>query len=170
MLDLPERSVLVQGSTTGKCSGLARSRSSRSRGLLGCCISASRMTEDWLPTAPGVADTTNRCRRSQAFIARIKAPSFRGGLHATLSQAIHQIGAVSRASRISNLLGASNTRETTASGGRHHQYASSADARMASAGHRLAPYRSPEFSRTWRRRCCRPLPRADVAGRRRYKR
>jgi len=39
-----------------------------------------------------------------------------------------------------------------------------------SAGHRLAPYRSSEFSRTWRRRCSRSLPRADVAGRRRYKR
>ena len=60
-----------------------------------------------------------------------RPPSFRAGLHATLSPAIRQIGAGSCASRISNLRSALNTRATTASGGRRHRSASSAAARMA---------------------------------------
>ena len=90
------------------------------------------MTEDWLPTAPRSCEHHQLMQEIlSVHRAGLRPPSFRGGLHATLSPAIHQTGAVSCASRISNLLGASNTGVMTASGGRRHPYASSADARMA---------------------------------------
>ena len=106
--------------------------SSRSRGLRGSCISASRMTEGLLPTGRRSCEHRQLMRVIPGAYRRgSRRRSSRAGSRATQSPATRQIGAGLPASRISNLRSGLNTRATMASVGRHHRSVSSAAARMA---------------------------------------